>query len=600
MLAMSTTPNAKLLRAVGQLEGTNATIHSVRQFKRSIVMKMAPADQSQAKVDLRFVTLPTKCSVICFAIEDVGALAFELLPPCSQWEELKDRLRQMAGNIHLDMCSVFVVCQGIEDEEQARRICDALRTAYEVNSFNLDNILKSLQSLRTVFPSIRSVYSVMYKNSDGSDEQGVMVEVYGSDVVLFPIIAGHIVIIFDFERVYAAQAAALPHLAIDAKVCVGPTPAMLDEWLQYAPSVIDALVEKHSNITMVAMGPRVRQGEVQPNDLAVIIGVLKKGIRQLGEDMFAKTFTFGKVSLPIDVQEVRPFEQRMWRRQTYSACLHPGLSIGPKSQTWCGTLGGFLLIDGERFICSNEHVLPKSASAVVCQPSDTDVKDAIEQGNNEPWTTDVSGSQREIADRTHGFMGNITLDGTDIVVGVDVAVAKLRTDRVVSSNISAVASEKKRAKLPDDVKLREPDVRMLNPKEVLRAEPSYYFKVGRSSGLTKGFVPDSTQLGSFVVNTSWAASGNEKLYDIDFFMHNKAKGILHNQFVFLGSFGSGAVMSDSGDSGSFMFASDGQVIGLLHGGLTCSSICAIASPLAAVYAAIKQITKCSSVRVWCE
>jgi len=128
MLAMSTTPNAKLLQAVGQLEGTNATIHSVCQFKRFIVMKMAPADQSQAKVDLRFITLPTKCSVICFAIEDVGALAFgtyshaylihsslaylilELLPPCSQWEELKDRLRQMAGNIHLDMCNVFVVC----------------------------------------------------------------------------------------------------------------------------------------------------------------------------------------------------------------------------------------------------------------------------------------------------------------------------------------------------------------------------------------------------------------------------------------------------------------------------------------------------------
>jgi len=92
------------------------------------------------------------------------------------------------------------------------------------------------------------------------------------------------------------------------------------------------------------MGPRVRQGEVFPNDLAVIIGVLKKGIRQLGEDMFAKTFTFGKVSLPIDVQEFRPFEQRMWRQQTYSACLQPGLSIGPKSQTWCGTFGGFLLL----------------------------------------------------------------------------------------------------------------------------------------------------------------------------------------------------------------------------------------------------------------
>jgi len=35
----------------------------------------------------------------------------------------------------------------------------------------------------------------VYKNSDGSDEQGVMIEVYGSDVVFFPIIAEHIVIV---------------------------------------------------------------------------------------------------------------------------------------------------------------------------------------------------------------------------------------------------------------------------------------------------------------------------------------------------------------------------------------------------------------------
>jgi hypothetical protein len=176
--------------------------------------------------------------------------------------------------------------------------------------------------------------------------------------------------------------------------------------------------------------------------------------------------------------------------------------------------------------------------ATVYQPSDLDVRNARSR-SMEKWKTKshkMQESHRSIARRSHGVIDNVVLNDT-ISVGVDVAIAKIHANRAITSSICAYMDEKMAVKLPEIDKLHEPPPHLLEP-------------IGRSSGLTTGFFPDSSQVASFVVNKSWADTGCEALYDINF--GTKEKYILHNQYVLVGSLRSGVVMSDAGGKANFL------------------------------------------------
>lgn len=46
------------------------------------------------------------------------------------------------------------------------------------------------------------------------------------------------------------------------------------------------------------------------SQLVVIIGVMHKGIRPYGERECEKSFTFGKFTWPVDIQEICPMQHR--------------------------------------------------------------------------------------------------------------------------------------------------------------------------------------------------------------------------------------------------------------------------------------------------
>lgn len=85
------------------------------------------------------------------------------------------------------------------------------------------------------------------------------------------------------------------------------------------------------------------------------------------------------------------------------------------------------------------------------------------------WMTRKGYDDRLIAHRTHGIMGNITLPGTTITVGVDVAVAKINGNRLITSSIAALPMEKEAVGVLTLKKLKEPTEGLLQPINILKA-----------------------------------------------------------------------------------------------------------------------------------
>ncbi|PKY45755.1 hypothetical protein RhiirA4_517782 [Rhizophagus irregularis] len=359
-------------------------------------------------------------------------------------------------------------------------------------------------------------------------------------------------------------------------------------------SILDTLIginfrSKYCNLTAISLGWKI-VGREYTHKPAIVFYVIRKDIIPIGDDLLPKTINGIDTDVREGFYEPTGFADSEFCRE-YSTRVSSGCSIGI-CDSRAGTLGAFVRnSNGHIYLLSNCHVLcsddNRQIKHIVKQPAYIDHVGAIENkidgkremlgaeyGNNEIERLEAElitarDKDTKFARFIVGIRDNCIVNGKSY--GVDAAIASLelinnnrKNDiRPKDFSIPKSAFEKYSLKVPFQFSKAIDDVNSFDTSKSI-------FKVGRTTGLTKGRIPD-------LIGTSFS-SNKGPIYEnqllnlggVRMKKVNNSEGRtifqpkwLDRQIVALQK-GDGSFM-EKGDSGCIWFDQNGMILALGHG-----------------------------------
>lgn len=383
---------------------------------------------------------------------------------------------------------------------------------------------------------------------------------------------------------------------------------------------------KYCNLIAISLDWKIVDREYK-NKPAIVFYVIRKGIIPIGDDLLPETINGIDTDVREGFYEPTGFVDSKSCRK-YSAGVSSGCSIGICNFR-AGTLGAFVknssghicLLSNQHILCSNDN---RKIEYIVKQPAYIDhvgaIKEEIaeekknldraiyvdknmEEANDKSDEIEALEVKLEIAKKKdtkfaryiEGKRDNFIVDRSSY--GVDAAIASLelidnnrkRYIRPKEFVIPNSAFEEFSLTVPFQLSGIIKDINAFDTSKSI-------FKVGRTTGLTKGRIPDLIGI-SFnsmedlcIYKHQLLILGGVQMEEVNDSESKTSKTIfrpiwLNRQIVVLQK-GSGSFM-DKGDSGCIWFDQDGMIIALGHGVFTNSnSVYAVGSPINAVLKAL--------------
>ena len=398
---------------------------------------------------------------------------------------------------------------------------------------------------------------------------------------------------------------------------------------------------KFSNLTAISLDWKI-VGEHYTKRPAIVFYVIRKGVIPIGNDTFPEIIN----DIETDVREgfYEPAGTRNEDCCEYKNFVSSGCSIGIAGTTRAGTLGMFVKdSNGHIYLLTNDHVIRMENGCddqnIICQPADIDHIKAFEEKLNtekenlgsaytdnleikleeeinnlesrpsvaDDWESkqiktrirslkndkntcikirrlkeDLERAKEEntrLASFKRGLRSNYNLNGTDY--GVDAAIALLEQNlRDIEPSCFAINDSKFKYQLKGVIEEFE---------SIDRSEP--IFKVGRTTGLTKGYIQEFASINSTCI--SFISHQQSKFHRVqmgEIKIPDKKtfpSVWLDRQIVVKAK---KKLFIEEGDSGCIWFDQSGIIIALGHGTLdTSMGVFAIGSPINAVLGALNVV-----------
>ncbi|GBC05121.1 hypothetical protein RclHR1_06040012 [Rhizophagus clarus] len=374
-----------------------------------------------------------------------------------------------------------------------------------------------------------------------------------------------------------------------------------------------------SNLTAISLNWKIVDG-FYTNRPAIVFYVIRKGVIPIGGMPFPEIID----GIETDVRE--GFYEMTGKYsedcREYLPYVSTGCSIGITGTTLAGTLGAFVKDQNDLIhLLTNDHVIRSDVQRTICQPAYADHIDPIEERlkyetaeleklQSQPETTEFDNMEKEkihrrirrlkedlenarneniqFATYEKGLRDNYTID--DKNHGVDAATASLipglRRTRETHFAISGLAFK--------EISI-DPPIQLSGLRDIKSIDdPEPIYKVGRTSGLTEGYIKEIDQ--PVTINST---DGSRKILENQLTIFHgvlmeeiKVQGI--NSFpskwldrqILARSKGDDSFMK-KGDSGCVWFDKNGKMIALGHGTL-CLPMgnYAVGSPIKVVFDAL--------------
>ncbi|CAB4379145.1 unnamed protein product [Rhizophagus irregularis] len=408
-----------------------------------------------------------------------------------------------------------------------------------------------------------------------------------------------------------------------------PQKSFLSDIKEKFDSILDNQIgigfrSKYCNLIAISLGWKI-VGRYYTEIPAIVFYVIRKGIIPIGNDLLPDTINGIDTDVREGFYEPTGLADSQFCRK-YSASVSSGCSIGI-CDFRAGTLGAFVknsndqicLLSNHHVLCSNDN---RKIEYIIKQPAYIDhvgaikeeieeekknlarakyVDKNIEEVNEKSDEIEALEVKLEAAKRKDTKFARYIEGKRDNCIvgrssyGIDAAIASLelidnnrkRYIRPKNFAISNSAFEKYSLTVPFQLSGIIKDINSVDTSKSI-------FKVGRTTGLTKGRIPDligisfNSMEGLCIYKHQLSILGGVQMEEVN---DSENKTIfqpiwLDRQIVVLQK-GDGSFM-EKGDSGCIWFDQNGMIIALGHGVFTRNeSVYAVGSPINAVLKALK-------------